>query len=114
MEISFLNTINESELISTVCKAKDVAMREINDIYDNWGNYHNGDCDCDRAHHDRMIYNLHKAVDVLKDTIYIKSAILSYFNGNGISRVSVTRETKPTNGVLTGDRNTMTNVATIS
>lgn len=113
MDISFINNINESEFISTVCKAKDVAMREINIIYDNWGNYHNGDnCHCEHERHDRMINNLHKAVEVLKDAIYIKAAILGYLGGT--TKLSVTRETKPTTGVLTGDRNTMTNIATIS
>ena len=118
MDISFINNINESEFFSSICKAKDVAMREINDIYDNFNNG-NGHCGCEHERHDRMIHNLEKATNVLKDAVYMKAAVLGYwswYNGNNnATMVSVTRETKPTNGVVTNSHNTgMINTATIS
>lgn len=96
MDIS-INTIenfggfNQSELLSAACTAKELAIREIRDIDACWGNT----CDID---HDRMMCNLHKAVDILRDVVAIKATYLMWVSGvNGSTTTTLTRETRPFN-----------------
>lgn len=80
--------INESEVVSAANTAKELAIGEIRDIRSCWGTDNADD-------HDRMLCNLSKAMDTLKDSIIVKATMLAAIAGGATAATAVLREVRP-------------------